>query len=83
MQDLKLRTNRDLLAVDYWGELSGDKGNTLLPLLPEQHLPDAGHKLSMLRPSHMPLSVLHLVPKNKRVVLSLHVKIRLEVGVCI
>lgn len=61
--------------------LSGDKGNTFLSVLPEQHLPDAGHRLSILTPLHMLLSMLHLVSRNKREVLSLHVKIRLEVDV--
>lgn len=61
--------------------LSGDKGNIVLPVLPEPPWPDTGHKLSMLKPLHILLSMLHLVPKKKRVVLSLHVKIRLEVDV--
>lgn len=37
--------------------------------------PVAGNKLSMLKPLHMLVSVLHLVPMNKRVVSSIRVKI--------
>lgn len=73
------------LIKDYWGYfwwktkyIPGCFARTMMTLYPV-----ACHKLSMLKPLHVLFSVLHLVPINKRIVLSLCVKIRSEVDVYI